>query len=120
MSRRPGIASGAVAALKEAVLDERTGELRFVDGDVPTVVRIEGKKLPLGRYLRAKVRVACGLAETASLVSADLRQRAQEAERLQVGHREFMRRKGLKRVKSQHRAEALVRLSRERKTDEAV
>lgn len=57
MSNRPGI--GAHAMLDVAAVLH--GEL--VDDDVPTQLRHGGKLMPLGRYLRRKLREAYGLSE---------------------------------------------------------
>lgn len=60
MSLRPGIGAGAMLALADA-LNTPTGAASVaLHGDVPTQLRHEGKSLPLGRYLRRKVREEMG------------------------------------------------------------
>lgn len=62
MSLRPeGIGAPAVRSLVKGLLNESTGELHLASGDVPSVVRREKSKWPLGRYLRAKMREALGM-----------------------------------------------------------
>lgn len=54
MSRRPGIGSGFVPTIA-AALDSEQGEQLAAD-DVPTSLRVGGKVMPLGRYMRSKLR----------------------------------------------------------------
>lgn len=61
MSLRPGIGAPAVSTLSKAVLSD-AGIGSLVDsGDVPSVVRTEGKLWPLGRYIRGKIRTEVGM-----------------------------------------------------------
>lgn len=57
MSRKPGIGADAVKPVAEAM----GGEL--INDDVPMVLRHGKKLMPLGRYLRIKLREAYGLSE---------------------------------------------------------
>ena len=82
--------------------------------------KYERKLLPFGRLLRQKMRLALFGSDKAPERAQEAREMLAESERLVVGHREFMRKKGLRRVKSGQRAAAVVRLSRERKGNEAV
>lgn len=61
MSLRPGIGAGAASVIGKAVLDDKTGELRLVDGSVPTAVRQEMRMWPVGRYLRHQIGNAVGV-----------------------------------------------------------
>lgn len=54
-STRPGIAGASVADFVGRILD-KYGEDLLRDGDVPTSIIRSGKSLPLGRYLRRKIR----------------------------------------------------------------
>lgn len=60
MSRRPGIGSGAVEALANAFATKGVKFERYED--MPTVVRADGKKWPLGRFLRSRVGDSLGMA----------------------------------------------------------
>lgn len=60
MSLRPGIGAGAVALLKDALVDSDGVIHSACDVDVPSVIRSGGKKYPLGRYLRARLRKSFG------------------------------------------------------------
>lgn len=51
-----GIGAPAVFNLWNAMHSEETGEIFEVDGDVISSIMMEGKRLPLGRYLRRKLR----------------------------------------------------------------
>lgn len=97
MSLRPGIGAGAMKFVAKSVVDE-DGVIRYVD-DVPKVVRMFGRKLPLGRYLRRQIRVALGRSaetpeacrearsvELQSKLSEDGAYAAREAERVQHGY----------------------------------
>lgn len=114
MSRRPGIGLAAVPEFVRAMRGEG-GELRLENNDVASVVRVGGKLLPLGRYLRGKIRKVL-LGDSVSPASAAFLRAVGEQEEVRcLGYREWSRRKGLKRVKSLHRAEALVKLEKEKR-----
>lgn len=57
MSRRPGIGSGAVPAIADAL---RHFNLDLTESDVPSALRHGPKILPLGRYLRRLIRKELG------------------------------------------------------------
>lgn len=60
MSRRPhGLGIGAVESLRRALVSP-DGEIFSVNGDVPSSLRFEKRKYPLGRYLRGKLRERLG------------------------------------------------------------
>lgn len=65
MSLRPGIGGDAVDAFEEAFSSTAAGALALhvLGGDAPSRVRIEGKTLPIGRYLRSRLRDRLGLDE---------------------------------------------------------
>lgn len=57
MSLRPAIGLGAVTDIAKSI--QRVGVGRVLqDGDVPAALKIGGKLLPIGRYLRGKIRKA--------------------------------------------------------------
>lgn len=59
MSRRPGIGTAAVKEIAKTVLS-RDGQIAFkATGDVPFSIHFQGRDLPLGRYLRMKLREFC-------------------------------------------------------------
>lgn len=55
MSRRPGIGAGAVDDIARA-LDNPAGQDLLRNEDIPQSLRVSGQNLPLGRYLRLKLR----------------------------------------------------------------
>lgn len=57
MSLRPGIGAGAAAQLATAFSQHVTPT------DAPKVIRVDGRIMPLGRYLRRKIRLILGLTE---------------------------------------------------------
>lgn len=114
MSRRPGIGAAAVPEFVRAIRDGRSGELRLEGNDVQRVYRYGRKLLPLGRFMRSKIRAAV-FGDSVRPESARVQRGVElEMEVRSLGYREWCRQKGLKRVKSLHRAETLVRLSAER------
>lgn len=115
MSRRPGIGALAVSEFARAILDERTGELRLENQDVQTVFRYGGKLLPLGRFMRGKIRKAVFGSEKAPESAGIIRAMVVQEEVRSLGYREWSRRKGLKRLKSLHSAEVVVRLEGEKR-----
>lgn len=60
MSLKPGIGAGAVPDVASAVMQWKLEER---NGDVPVGLRHGSAVLPLGRYLRRKLRLQCGLPE---------------------------------------------------------
>lgn len=60
MSLRPGIGAGAVGAISEAVNSDYGIETVVRDHDVPHTLKRARKSLPLGRYLRGKLRPKVG------------------------------------------------------------
>lgn len=60
MSRRPGIGFPAVAELSR-MMDKHWAAARDHNGDVPNALRYLGKLLPIGRYLKEKVRKSLGI-----------------------------------------------------------
>lgn len=62
MSRRPGIGFGAVEALAATFARKEVARTYERYEDTPFVVRADGKKWPLGRYLRTAVANTLGLA----------------------------------------------------------
>lgn len=58
MSNRPhGIGGGAISVLAASVIAHIASG---VEKDVPAAVRVNGSLMPLGQYVRRKLRVACG------------------------------------------------------------
>lgn len=61
MSRKPGLGAGAVEDIAR-VITSKGGSLYVArSGDVPSVVRSEKSKMPLGRYLTRKLRESIGM-----------------------------------------------------------
>lgn len=63
MSLKPGIGADAVADIADALFQPGVMERILSTGDVPHSLRIGGKHMPLGRYLRAKLRDAIGMTD---------------------------------------------------------
>lgn len=62
MSLKPGIGAGAVPDVASVVMQYKLEEK---EGDVPSGLRHGRGVMPLGRYLRNKLRLQCGLPEGA-------------------------------------------------------
>lgn len=60
MSLKPGIGSCAIDSISKQLMDRGASSAVAFVGDVPSEVRIAGKKYPLGRYLRSLLRCAVG------------------------------------------------------------
>lgn len=73
MSNRPGIGANAVDMLSEAMVDPVTGEIFGLDDnwDVPVSLRQGGSLLPLGRYLRNKLRIKMGIPDDVKKISVE-------------------------------------------------
>lgn len=65
MSLRPGIGAPAVSSLAEAISNKHGWDEIERTGDVPAVLRHSGRNLPLGRFMRRKLREAIGFEFTA-------------------------------------------------------
>lgn len=88
MSLRPGLGAGIVDDLASATLEHKIVEKT---GDVPTVLRHNGKLMPLGRYLTRRLRVRCGLAPdtpeiTRAKVAEEMRPMSEAALSLTKGY----------------------------------
>lgn len=56
MSLRPGIGAGSISKIAEALQTRAGWDEITQSGDVPSMLRHGSRKLPLGRYLRRKLR----------------------------------------------------------------
>jgi len=63
MSRRPGIGAGAMALLAEQLSTDAGLNEILALGDVPSHLRMGNRSLPIGRYLRQKLREEMGMPE---------------------------------------------------------
>ena len=61
MSNRPGIGATYLQHLVDTLNDSDFASDAFLDGDVPTNLTMGKKSLPLGSYLRSKLRVMLGM-----------------------------------------------------------
>lgn len=64
MSLRPGIGANAIRVIADAIQNKHGWDEISSTGDVPSVLQHGKRKLPLGRYLRSKLREAMNFAET--------------------------------------------------------
>lgn len=60
MSLRPGIGSCVIGSISRQLMGSGASRAVASVGDVPSEVRIAGKRYPLGRYLRSLLRCAIG------------------------------------------------------------
>lgn len=60
MSNRPGIGALAARGIGRELTKRGASTALAEVGDVPTVARVDNKKMPLGRYLRAQIRKEVG------------------------------------------------------------
>lgn len=63
MSLRPGIGAPAVSTIADALRNEHGAGFISDNADVPMNLRHAGKMMPLGRYVRSKLRSELGLKE---------------------------------------------------------
>lgn len=112
MSLRPGIGAGAVAVIAAAVNTKGGAEYVVRHGDVPGVVRAEGEKWPLGRYLLARLRAEAGYDFSEGIPGHEVKLRELQAELLIVGARDA---RESKRLQTARRAKMLRSISRSKK-----
>lgn len=112
MSLRPGIGADAMLDIAEALNTWDGARFISQNGDVPAVVAMHGKKLPMGRYLARKLREACGY--PGEVPEGVLRRKAHELciELETVAQREV---RESKRIQHNRNAEARYRLSNSRR-----
>lgn len=122
MSRNPGIGVPAIPVFAEAHLDPKSGELRLSDGDVRGVWKSEGRLYPLGPFLAGKLRKAVLGDELLPQAVRAMRAAVQAVERNELGGTgAFLKLRSNVALKSGQKAEAKIRLNRERKgLDEKV
>lgn len=77
MSLRPGIGAGAASGVADALNSPAGAASVALYGDVPTTLRSEGKQLPLGRYIRRKIREELGFDEVGGQVKPMAEQAAE-------------------------------------------
>lgn len=64
MSKNPGLGAPALKSILDTLTSDRGAAAMEIFGDVPSVLKHEGKKWPLGRYLKQKLRKMYGFEET--------------------------------------------------------
>lgn len=117
MSLRPGIGAEAVPLLKDALIDSDGVIHPACDVDVPSVIRSGGKKYPLGRYLRSRLRKSMG----GDGKEPELANRVRQVEVIAKDFPQFDRikhfkeLKELRRVQSQRNAASRAQISRSKK-----
>lgn len=108
MSLRPGIGAVAVEDIAASLNNWSTTRYITENGDVPAIIRLQGKKLPMGRYLLGKLREAMGYPREAP--AGAMVKKAQELY-LELTAEGGLLRREEKRVQSSRNAESRVRLS---------
>lgn len=117
MSLRPGIGGDAVLPLRDALVDGDGVIHPACDVDVPSVIRSGGKRYPLGRYLRSRLRKAFG-GDGKEPESANARRQVEVIGKDfpqfdKIGHAKEL--KESRRRQSQHRANTLAQIARSKK-----
>jgi len=74
MSLRPGIGAHSMSSVASSLFDAAGARLVSVTGDVPVALGSGRSKLPLGRYLRRRLRHEMGAVELGQPEAARLRQ----------------------------------------------
>ncbi|AZL82985.1 replication initiator protein [Apis mellifera associated microvirus 53] len=78
MSLKPGIGAGAIEELTAFFKSDQGKRLLDETGDVPLALMHGGRSLPLGRYLRRKLREALSLPEVTASENPNLQRSIQE------------------------------------------
>lgn len=63
MSLKPGIGGDAIDPIGSFSTSEVGSRVLLRDSDVPAVIRADGAVWPLGRYLRSRIRMQCGIVD---------------------------------------------------------
>lgn len=71
MSTRPGIGACSTDYISKSMISPSTGEIFLVNDDVPIKLNIDGKELPLGRYLVGRLRDVFGTKEVSKAKLAE-------------------------------------------------
>lgn len=87
-SLRPGIGAGAMDDIA------RTAGGELFDDDVPSIVKMDGKIFPLGRYLKSKIREKYGLSETSTPKEVLSKLSQDSFENQKIEEEEFMKKNG--------------------------
>lgn len=83
MSLKPGIGANSLSDVVDALTGEWGPEILEQNGDVPSVLQYGGKKRPLGRYLKHKLRERMGFHEPKTTPKGLLR-KMQEKELVEI------------------------------------
>lgn len=112
MSLKPGIGAGAMEDFGKALTSKGGAKYVAVEGDVPTVIRSERKKWPLGRYLRRKLREAIGMEAGAPAQVLERLGREGQQELYSAAGREL---RESKRIHAGRKAQVLESITRSKK-----
>lgn len=63
MSNRPGIGANSIQSVAHALQDSKGWDKGLSDGDVPSMLKHGSRTLPLGRYMRTRLRKELGFEE---------------------------------------------------------
>lgn len=77
MSLKPGIGYGAVPDIAKVLNSEHGSKVIARDLDVPNGLKHGGKSMPLGRYMRSKLREECGFETTGGQSVAEVERKAE-------------------------------------------
>lgn len=72
MSNRPGLGAGAMAMLADPLFSGPGAASLADGGDVPTHLMMGKKKIPLGRYLRQRLRDEVGMSKSAEALAKQI------------------------------------------------
>lgn len=112
MSLRPGIGALVVEEIMRVVYSQNGSKDIAIRGDVPDQIHLNGKKVPLGRYIRNQLRDAYGIAKK---TPEEVMRALQLTAPLKVlESSEFYKREAL-REQHAHNAAARVRLQKSRR-----
>lgn len=118
MSLKPGIGATRADDMASAIragVDTVTGEYYgFVEGDVPAQFVFDGKRYPLGRYLRQRLRKSFGIAVTEPLIVGELRSYRRYVDLSGAGKRGWKVRED-RRVQSELQAKGVFERSQSKK-----
>lgn len=115
MSRRPGIGANSVDAFAQAHLTRGGARLVAESGDVSCVFRSGGKRLPLGRYLRGKIRQHLGMDVACPEDVLASRAGVLREEAYAVGVKAYLEKSASESLASDIKARARVKISESRR-----
>lgn len=116
MSLKPGIGAGAIEAIADVLTSEQGSEYVASNADVSNSVRVGDNHMPLGRYLRTRVREKIGMPKKQPIQAQEKLVRKREVDiEMKGGHKKYYERRKMVRVQKERNVRSKLGISQSKK-----